>query len=604
MTESGGGPIVVAGWSALTASLPGFREFCRTLTLADGSHRGTNYNPDLHPAQACIADAIEAGASWVTIAKPVQDGGSLIAFALMLWRVCSRSQTAIMAYPTLTAGRDAWTKKLQPMLAAIDRLPKKGGGSGGGAASVINIPGGGSVIIRSAGGRHESGQASSTGDVLIPDEVDDWPDLRRVKLIEQRISKSPDPLQVYISTVKRDGEGREGSHILRLWESGSKTRLEYPCPYCGTFAPLIWENVDRKTATITCTAPGCGVLLTESERLAMLPKWRRVDGRNSDQFSILWTALDSPFPIVVNGRRMPVMRGLVDEYAAAEDHATNGDHAFMRQFHRDRLCRPYIDNDSDVPATIDMVLAARAATNAFPRGVIPPDATVTTVGADTGKKEAWFLSLAMAPDLRWWVVDWSVRECATKRGPEPTPDQQRDMLDAMRERAMRMGRADAMGVDVGYNSDMVAKWAKSAGLKLVRGDYRGIGGKKEPASLRSLPSWADERRQDDGNLWLFLDGGAIKAEIHKALARPVGTPGSGQIPIGQAASDWLIRHITSEVYDAKKQVWAKRRPDNHLLDCLVYAWALAMIEIAKRARLAAAPPPPPPTPGGNWVTDY
>jgi phage terminase large subunit GpA-like protein len=99
---------------------------------------------------------------------------------------------------------------------------------------------------------------------------------------------------------------------------------------------------------------------------------------------------------------------------------------------------------------------------------------------------------------------------------------------------------------------------------------------------QALPSWAERRRQDDNSQWLFLDGAAIKSELHKSLARNPGEPGAGHLPVGQDAGDWLIRHITSEVWDAKHAVWVKKPGrDNHLLDCLVYAWALACIEVTK-----------------------
>lgn len=592
-----GTEIVDAGWSVLTKQLPTFAEFAPTIVIPDGSHSGANYDPGTHPAQACITEAIDGGASWVTIAKPVQDGGSLIAFALMLWRVCSRGQTAIMAYPTLGAARDAWTKKLAPMLGAIGKLPKSGGGSGGGAASVIQVPGGGSIIIRSAGGRHESGQASATGDVLIPDEVDDWPDLRRVKLIEQRISKSPDPLQVFISTVKRDGTGKEGSHILRLWEQGTRTRLEYPCPHCGAYHALIWESVELDKGVMRC--PECKRAYDDAQRLDMLKKWRRSDGNHSDQFSIKWTALDSPFPIVVNGRRQPVLAGLIAEYRAAEEAARDLDHDYMRQFYRDRLCRPYTADQqaADAPVIVPMMQAARSSKSPHSRGEIPEGCTITTIGADTGKFTSWWLRLAMRPDLSWYIIDWSrkrVDETDTsddgKR--EPTGPEQIGMLNKLRDRASRIGRADAMGIDVGYNTDLVVKWARANGFRCVRGDYRKDGkreiphGRKEEAHNKTLPSWAEDRIQDDGTHWLFLNGTVIKTEIAKALAREPDTPTAGHLPRGQLANDWLIKHLTAETWIQEYGKWEASGRPNHLWDCLVYAWALAMIQLTK-------PKPPP-----------
>jgi phage terminase large subunit GpA-like protein len=189
------------------------------------------------------------------------------------------------------------------------------------------------------------------------------------------------------------------------------------------------------------------------------------------------------------------------------------------------------------------------------------------------------------------VVDWGHRETPDSKA-EPTLDEQRAMLAALRERMSRVGRADAIGVDVGYNTDMVCKWARSNGIKFLRGDQRPTG-KKDENDNKRLPSWAEARKQDDGSTWLFIDGNAVKTEIAKALARDPNTPGAGHLPQGQEAGDWLIRHLTAEVWDTKHRTWVKKpgRP-NHLLDCLVYAWALAAIEVNKpREETHGAPPP-------------
>lgn len=561
----------------------GTMEYARTIELPDGDMAGTLYDPSRHQAQECILRALDLGASWCAILKPVQDGGSLVSFAPILRRAHALSQTAIIAYPTMDSAKDAWSKKVWPMLERQGGTqPKKGGGSRGGAARVVNLPSGGSIILRAAGGRQESGQASVTADAMLVDEVDDWADLRVLRLIERRLSRSRDPLIIYISTCKRDAdEGVDRSRIIRLWEQGTRTRLHYQCPHCADRFPFEWELVDTNTCTMAC--PKCGAVLTDADRVAMLKTWKRVDGQASHKFSIMWTALESPFPMLIDGRKMPVLHALCDEYRQAKESADKGgDHGPMRQFYRDRLCRPYNGDteEGDIPQTLDMGLAARTTKSTHQRKEIPQAATVVSIGADVGKREAWFMSLAMDDDLRWWIVDWSVRTTADARG-EPTPDDQIGVLDRLRERAAEVGRADTMGIDVGFNTDLVVPWAKRNGFRCVRGDTRPSGDKDDTGSP---VSWAQIRRQKDGSVggtpWIFIDGAMVKAEIHKSLARAPGEPGAGHLPVGQEAGDWLIRHITSEVYDAKHQCWVKKPGrDNHLLDCLVYAWALAVLKV-------------------------
>ena len=180
-------------------------EYAQQVILPDGDFAGQRYKPSRHPAQNAIIRALDNGASWLAILKPVQDGGSLASFVPLLRRSSMLGQTSIVAYPTMDAAKDAWNKKIWPILEAQgEQLPKSGGGSRGGAARVVTLPSGGSIVLRAAGGRGESGQASITADALLVDEVDDWADMRVLRLIERRLSRSRDPLIIYVSTCKRD----------------------------------------------------------------------------------------------------------------------------------------------------------------------------------------------------------------------------------------------------------------------------------------------------------------------------------------------------------------------------------------------------------------
>jgi hypothetical protein len=241
---------------------------------------------------------------------------------------------------------------------------------------------------------------------------------------------------------------------------------------------------------------------------------------------------------------------------------------------------PESTDDAEVPHTIDLEQAARATKSPHVRGEKPEGLACISVGCDVGKRDAWHATIGMKPDLSWYILDWGHRMACDPKA-EPTPADQRQMLSSLRERILRIGRADSMGVDVGYNTDLVQKWAKANGFACVRGDSR-PSGKKDEAKNKTLPSWADARKQDDGTAWLFLDGAVIKTEVAKCLARSPGAPGAGHIPRGQEAGDWLIRHLTAEAWDQKHGVWVKRAGrENHLLDCIVYAWAMAMIETLK-----------------------
>ena len=600
--------------SILQQSAPTAPEFMSQIILPDGDGKGVSYDPSVHPAQACIVDAVANGATSITIVKPVQDGGSLIAFALMLWRVIGHGQTAILAYPTLTAARDAWTKKIQPMLAAMDKLPQSGGGSGGGSASVVQVPGGGSIILRSAGGRHESGQASATGDILIPDEIDDWPDMRRVKLIEQRITKSPDPLIVYISTVKRDGEGKDGSHILRLHDAGTQTRMEYPCAHCGSFRTLEWEHVNRESRTIAC--PACGGILTDSQRIAALPLWRRRDGAKTEAFSILWTALDSPFPIVTNGRKRPMIQALCDEYEYAEQQAALGDHSFMRQFHRDRLCRQYrADLNLDDTGHTTIPTRNRLSSLATRSGIvldvdrreedgdsvrlahIPEWAEHLTVavdvqrGGDKAPGRLYFLALANGNGKRA-IVGWGDIK-ASPKGRQPSREELHlalDRLDGLLRDWSPAAPIVKRGVDVGDRAAELLPWIRA------RQDWcaiKGTGPIKADLIQGDAPGWIYHRSQGSYVLHM-IETLAVCRVVHGDLLTE-----RILIPVGVDRDASLIRHLCATV-EMEPEKWSKSSRDrakhpewqerDDLLQCTAYARSLAYWWEARQARKLTAKP--------------
>jgi hypothetical protein len=597
--------LLEAGIDALQKSAPNNLDFARTIVLPDGDFKGETLDPTVHPGQHCLFLAADEGASSICVVKPVQDGGSLIAFTLILRRVAALAQTAIIAYPTLTAGRDAWSKKVAPMLAAQGGMvPKTGGGSKGGAASAVIFPNGGSVLMRAAGGRHESGQASATADVLMPDEVDDWPDLRRVKLIEQRITKSSDPLVVFVSTVKRDGDGKDGSNILRIYEQGSQTRIEYPCPHCGAYQVLAWEAVDQEAGTINC-AHGCGASFTESDRLGMLKHWRRRDGQKSERFSILWTALDSPFPIVINGKKRPVIQGLIDEWRYAEGQVALGDHSYARQFFRDRFCRQYRAdlNEDDQGQTIIPTrnrIAALSAASEYALEVdrrekdgdsvhlaaIPKWVEHITVGADvqSGGDRApgriYFLAIGRGKG-RSYLAGWGTI-FAAPIGRQPTEAELHtalDRLDALMRDWNPAAPIVSRGVDVGDRQHELVRWTRRhPKWHPVKGT-----GPLKAVERNDLPGWIYVRDQEGGWRLRLVETQAATRQIHGELMGGRGI-GAMELPKGIERTGSLAQHFCATVEYAPDK-WSQRASDrkyhpewqfrHDLLDCAAYARALA-----------------------------
>lgn len=588
--------VIGEGIALLQSEQPGFSQFCGTLILPDGPCRGLPYNPATHPPQACIAQAVDNGASYLVIVKPVQDGGSLIAFATMLWRTLTKGQTSIVAYPTLKAAGDAWTKKIVPMLTALDSMPTSGGGSGGSAASSMQLPGGGGILLRSAGGRHESGQASATGDVLLVDEADDWSELRKIALIEQRLAKSPEPMVVIVSTVKHDGDGVDASRILRLHANGTQTQLTYQCPECQGQTRLDWDNVDVDTERVGCEA--CGTLLTEQQRQDMLPTWQRLDAKTSDKFSIMWTSLDSPFPITLGGRRQPVLKALCTEYKEAQAAKELGDHSLLRQFYRDRLCRKYV-GDQDKDAEGQTLVPTRGRLEAISADSelsytidqrdedgdsihfteVPEwvEHQVVSVDVQSGGQRApgrlYFLVMGSGGNRQAITGHGSV--VAAPAGRQPTTAELHAALDKLdgllRENSSRIVRR---GVDIGDRQDELMQW-----LRRHTGYWALKGTEKSMKSMEGdLPGWVYHRRQDNGDTIRFIETQSCMSVVHGCLLGDVLT-----LPRGLDRQSALVKHLCATVQYAPGK-WSSREQDRRhhpewqkrhdYLDCAAYCAAM------------------------------
>lgn len=563
--------------AAVQLSQPTVLEYAATITLPDGG--GGIYDPTSHPAQHCIYQAADAGYTSITIVKPVQDGGSLASFVLILRRIHSLAQTGIIAYPTMAAAKDAWTTKLWPMLSAQGgTVPSSGGGSRGGAASVVTLPSGGRCILRAAGGRGESGQASATADCLLDDETDDWPSMRTLKLIERRINKSQDPLIVHVSTVKRDGEGADSSHILNLYALGTQTRMHYECPHCKTWQPYEMEMIDYERRVLICPTNGCHI--NEQERIASLQRWKRVDGTKSRRFSILWTALDSPFPILVSGIKYPVLDGLAEEWGEAEPKAILGDHGLARQYYRDRFCRTYtqdrnLDDDGHTVVPTRNRLAALSLNSAYGMALdqtekdgdsihwanIPQWVEHITVAADVQRGgdrapgRIYFLAMGRG-NGRGAIVGWgSIIACPM--GRQPTESELHvalSRLDSILRDWAPSVPIVRRGVDVGDRQDEIRTWLRSHPTWWAT---KGTGALK--ADVGDHAGWMYKRNQDGGwRLYLIETENALRI-VHGELiaAKEVG---SLALPQGLKRNSALVTHLCATV-EMEPGKWSKSPRD-------------------------------------------
>lgn len=580
----------------LTQGQQTHRDFCRTMILPDGPFKGQALDPSIHPAQNEIINALDEGRHKIVLAKPVQDGGSLVMSVPLFKRAVKESQAVILAYPTMDAAKDAWSDKIWPVLEKFGgQEPERGGGSRGGAARVVRLPGGGRFVLRQAGGRKESGQASITADAGVIDEVDDWPSRHRISLIEKRVSRSANPLMLYVSTVKL----AVGSIILEMWGDGDVTMssLAYPCTRCAGFRRLLYQRIDVEAREYRCQLCDKGV--TEPERLDALKHYKREDEHpGAPGLSLRWGALDSPFPVLVDAMPTPVLHALSALKIAADAKSAKGLHDLSKTLYHDLFTDSFVapEPDGEISAAGLARCSDRSTIN---KRTVPAWARFLVLTQDVQGDRHYWLLVAHGDDDRWGIVDWGYEYLTpvdSKRAA--TPEDRRRVLNAIRDLATTGWQVEGgetlmypveAGVDGGFEHKEIAAWVQGEpAWKFLRGVGKDLIQHSADGVDRDLPREISAtkalqcRRPAGWRIWWWkINGDYFRRLAHAALLRHPDQPASGLVPKGLKANADLLLHLSGEVWDegkeGKKGYWREVRKRHDYLDCLVYNLALALL---------------------------
>lgn len=128
------------------------------------------------------------------------------------------------------------------------------------------FPGG---YLAMVGAHNPTGLASRSARLVVLDEIDRFPESAGnegdpVSLAENRTKTFYNRKKVRVSTPTIAGK----SKIDALFQESSKAEWCLPCPSCGTYVPLDWENVvgkDKEDAEIGMVCTSCGAIHKENE---------------------------------------------------------------------------------------------------------------------------------------------------------------------------------------------------------------------------------------------------------------------------------------------------------------------------------------------------
>ncbi|ODA67112.1 Phage terminase large subunit (GpA) [Methyloligella halotolerans] len=185
--------------------------------------------------------------------------------------------------------------------------------------------------------------------------------------------------------------------ITRAFKSGTQERWHVPCPHCGHFQPLTWENFlsnldpDKpEEACFSCVA--CGSEIEHRHKAAIIAggKWVAENPSAREPSFHVWRAYSPTRD----------WASIAHQWLEAE-----GSHLSEQVFFNDVLGLAY-ERASEAPPW--EMIRERAEDDGHDRGTIPPGGLVLTAGCDCQGDRVEVHVKAFGPEMRRWTVDYLI----------------------------------------------------------------------------------------------------------------------------------------------------------------------------------------------------
>lgn len=321
----------------------------------------------------------------VTIRGSSQTGKTMIGMNLVGQIAAETPTSVLMVVPSVDEARGFNREKLQPMIENTPAVRRKvlvvQRADEAGSTTMLKRFAGGSIEL--TGANSSKGLQMRTKRVILMDEVSEFPwdvDNRGdpVAMAETRAltyRKRKQAKIVKISTPGTDGSCR----ISAAYEASSRGVWHVPCPHCGEFQALVFENLrwERgapETAAYPCQA--CGAMIEEADKPDMNAQGRWVHERPELLGEHAGYDIHSMFSAMVTWA-----------YVAERREKSEGDQKEDKVFVQQVLGRPYAARHDVVP---HQVLWERR--SQWEAGTIPP----------------WCLLLEGATDVQGDRLEWAV----------------------------------------------------------------------------------------------------------------------------------------------------------------------------------------------------
>jgi len=211
------------------------------LTKAMGVDAEGPYRATYTPWQREIFKAYEnRRITNIIVVGPAQGGKSMPFQIITAWTIDNDPQNILYFMDTDTNARYASRKRIQPFLDSIEHLRAKVAPSK--RRHVFDIPfAGGSLMMSGAGSTGQLGSKSAS--VVIRDETGKWPEKqgREAGALENAGERVEG--QYYFKLIDLSTPVMEGDPILKQYALSDGGVLHVPCPLCGGYQELVWEQI-------------------------------------------------------------------------------------------------------------------------------------------------------------------------------------------------------------------------------------------------------------------------------------------------------------------------------------------------------------------------
>lgn len=551
----------------------------RYFVLPDGPRKGEPFDMSLTPYFAEIIDemAPEKAGNKGAVRKSQQTGLTTLGIAWACSLADQAPNTIGYYLPNIDLLRDFDREKLMPVLRSSERMreifvpitSRDGDGSTTSSKRFCNC----TMLLLNA--NSEKSFRSRTLKYAVGDEIDAWPD---------NVDGSGDPLGLLegrFTAFHAEGGWKEflmstplieGQSVIDdLFKGGDQRYWTMTCPGCG--APLVFNFKHLKFARMPpygshYVTECCGTVIESWQRRELVMSGHFV-ATNPEGSYPSWH-VDALISLLTTWDK------LAEQWWVAQDSEQK-----LQAFVNTWLGLPFAPR-GDAPDW-EKLYSRR---EDYPEGVIPAGGLIVTIGADVQHNGIWMQTVAFGRDKQSWVVTRRFLEGDTTDAERGAWTKLTVAYEEIYRTAYGDGRTcDFLAVDAGDGGrqNQVLAWCR---------------GRPRAFAIKGMPGWttpaigtpskttinAGGQRIGRGNLWP-IGTWPLKSVIYDNM-RKIGVSSGfeidppGFIHFGTFLDGEYFRQMTAETLvdvverGRKTRRWKPIR-ENHLLDCYVYAQAMA-----------------------------